>query len=259
VTTGPVSAVSKGLPSGFRLHHVETIGSTNDEAVRLAQEGASSGLIVMADRQTRGRGRLGRSWQSGSGNLHMSILLRPDCRLNAASQLSLLASVVLADVLLEGGPEGLDLTLKWPNDVLIGGAKVAGILLESAGDKTGKLAYVVLGVGLNVAWAPDEMRYRVTSLGAEGFPPRSPSEWLGDYAQSLSIWLDRWQRDGFAVVRAAWRNRSHCLGHPIRLKTDHEEIEGRFIDLTETGALLVEHADRSRSELAAGDITFLDL
>ncbi len=252
------SAPVRGLPSGFSLHHVETVGSTNDEAVRLASEGAPSGLIVFADRQTEGRGRLGRSWQSATGNLQMSILLRPDCRLSAASQLSFLAAVVLADVLTAQGPEGLNLSLKWPNDVLIDGAKVAGILLESAGGKDGELDYVVLGIGLNIAWAPAQMPYPVTSLSAVGFPPRAPWEWLGDYARSLSIWLDRWQSDGFAVVRTAWRDRSHRLGHSIRLKTDHREIEGRFIDLTDAGALLIEHADSSRSELAAGDVVFLD-
>ncbi len=258
MTVRAFTSPSEGLPPGFRLYHVDTIGSTNDEAVRFAMEGAEPGLIVLADRQTQGRGRLGRSWQSVSGNLHMSILLRPSCRLHAASQLSLLASVVLAEVLVAGGPEGLNLSLKWPNDVLIGGAKVAGILLESAGDRDGKLNYVVLGIGLNIAWAPDGLAYPVTSLNAEGFPTRSPWEWLGDYAHSLSIWLDRWQRDGFAVVRTAWRDRSHRLGQPVLLKTDRQEIEGRFVDLTDAGALLIEHADRSRSELTAGDVVFLD-
>ena len=259
MTAGATTTPPNGLPPGFTLHHVETVGSTNDEAVRFATEGADTGLIVLADRQTEGRGRLGRSWQSASGNLHMSILLRPDCRLKAASQLSLLASVVLADVLVTGGPKGLDLSLKWPNDVLIGGAKVAGILLESAGHKDGRLDYVVLGVGLNIAWAPAGLPYPVTSLSAQGFPRRSPLEWSGDYAHSLSIWLDRWQREGFAIVREAWRERSHRLGQPIRLKLGHREIEGRFIDLTDAGTLVIEHADSSRSELAAGDVVFLDL
>ena len=258
MTAGATTTPLTALPSGFRVHHVETIGSTNDEAVRFAMEGAAAGLIVSADQQTRGRGRLGRTWQSATGNLQMSILLRPDCRLYLASQLSLLASVVLADVLIASGPKGLDLSLKWPNDVLIGDAKVAGILLESAGDKDGKLDYVVLGIGLNIAFAPDGLPYPVTSLKAENFPSRSPREWLCDYAHALSIWLDRWQRDGFAVVRAAWRERSHRLGKPIRLKTGHQEIEGYFVDLTDAGALVIEHADRSRSELAAGDVVFLD-
>jgi BirA family biotin operon repressor/biotin-[acetyl-CoA-carboxylase] ligase len=187
----------------------------------------------------------------------MSILLRPECRLQEAGQLSLLAAVVLADVLVSGGPEGVNLTLKWPNDVLINGGKVAGILLESAGDKEGKLDYVVLGIGLNVAWAPDGLPYRGTTLRAEGFLPRSPWEWLGDYTHALSLWLDRWRREGFGVVKAVWRERSHCLGQPIRLKTGHQEVEGRIIDLTDGGALVIEHADHSRSEFAAGDVVFL--
>lgn len=253
-----VSAGSDDLPKGFRLCHLDSVDSTNEEAVRLASQGADSGTVVLADRQTRGRGRLGRTWQSAPGNLQMSVLLRPDCTLNAASELSLLTSVVLADVLTKRGPKSLDLTLKWPNDVLIGGAKVAGILLESASDKDGKLAHVVLGVGVNVAWAPEAVPYPVTSLGAEGFPSRSPKAWLVDYVRTLDVWLDRWQQDGFAVVRNAWRDRSYGLGRPIRLRTDREEVEGRFVDLTEAGALLIEQADGSRRELTAGDVVFVD-
>lgn len=248
----------KEAPEGFSLHHVETIGSTNDKALKLALEGAPSGTIVLADRQTEGRGRLGRYWQSEPGNLYSSFILRPDCGPGEASQLSLLAAVALADVLTELGPDDLDLALKWPNDVLIRGAKVAGILLESASDKQSKVSHVIIGMGVNVAHAPEALPYRATSLAAEGFPTRSPKAWLFDIADRLRIWLDRWQRDGFAVVRASWRIRSYGLGAPIRLQTGSEKVEGRFIDLTETGALLIERDDGKRCALSAGDIVFVD-
>ena len=253
-----LTARSHPLPQGFTLHHVETIGSTNDEAARLASSGAPSGTIVLADRQTKGRGRLGRTWQSVPGNLHASILLRPDCTLQAASELSLLAGVVLAELLARQGPDDLDLALKWPNDVLIDGAKVAGILLESGGDRGDRLAYVVIGVGVNVACSPDDMPYPVTSLAAAGFPELSPGNWLFAYISSLTIWLDQWQRDGFAVVREAWRARSHGLGGPIRLRLGQEDINGRFVDLTEGGALLIEGADGVQRELTAGDVVLAD-
>lgn len=257
----PTASVESGsieLPEGYRLHHVETVESTNDEAISLALRGAPSGAIVLADRQTRGRGRLGRSWQSMPGNLHSSILLRPDCALQEASQLSLLASVALADMLAAHLPAGPDPALKWPNDVLIGKAKVAGILLESAGDRRGGLDHVIIGVGVNVAWAPEGVAYPVTSLAAEGFPSRSPKAWLVDYVRTLAVWLDRWQRQGFPVVRTAWCSRSYGLGGPIRLRTDRDEVEGRFVDLTDAGALLIERADGSRSALTAGDVVFVE-
>ncbi|MGI9416399.1 MAG: biotin--[acetyl-CoA-carboxylase] ligase [Geminicoccaceae bacterium] len=247
-----------GLPAGFSLHHVETVGSTNDEASKLADGGAASGTVLLADRQTAGRGRLGRRWHSKPGNLHASILLRPDCALKAASQLSLLAGVALADILVDAGPSRSEIKLKWPNDVLIDGGKVAGILLESAGDKNGRLAHVILGVGVNLVWAPDDVGYTTTSLEAKGFPKRSPAAWLSAYTARLAHWLDRWRHEGFADVRNAWRARSYGLGGPIRLRLDREEVDGRFVDLTEAGALLIERADGTRRELTAGDVDFAD-
>lgn len=246
------------LPEGFSLRHLASVGSTNDEASRLAAGGAPSGTIVLADRQTAGRGRLGRVWESAPGNLHASIILRPDCPLGAASQLSLLAGVALADVLAEHGPKSLDLKLKWPNDVLIEGAKVAGILLESAADKAGRLDHVVVGIGLNLVWRPEANPYPVTSLQASGFADRSARGWITAYAASLGLWLDRWQRAGFAEVRQAWRARSYGLGGPIRLRLNRQEIDARFVDLTEKGALLIEHTDGRLSELTVGDVVFAE-
>ena len=200
------------LPEGFVLHHLDTVGSTNDEAAKLAAEGAPSGTIVLADTQTGGRGRLGRAWQSRPGNLQASFILRPDCALRSAGQLSLLAGVALAETLIKHGPDGLDLRLKWPNDVLIGGAKVAGILLESAGDRLGRLDHVVLGIGLNIDWCPTSLSYPVTSLDAVGFEPRVPKDWLSAIASSLRLWLDRWQSQGFAGVRECLAGKELWIG-----------------------------------------------
>jgi len=220
--------------------------------------GASSGLIVLADRQTSGRGRLGRSWQSAPGNLQASFVLRPDCSLSSAGQLSLLAAVALADMLGKQSPDHVDLKLKWPNDMLVDGAKVAGILLESAGDSAGRLTHVILGLGLNIAWCPLNVDYPVTSLRAAGFQEQSPKAWLSAYAISLETWLDRWQKDGFAEIREFWREWGYGLGDPIRLRLDQEDIDGRFLDLTDSGAILIEHADGTRRELMAGDVAFDD-
>jgi BirA family biotin operon repressor/biotin-[acetyl-CoA-carboxylase] ligase len=162
----------------------------------------------------------------------------------------------LAEALIEHGPDGLDLRLKWPNDVLISGAKVAGILLESAGDRSGRLDHVVLGIGLNIDWSPTVLSYPVTSLNAVGFEPRVPKDWLSAIASSLRLWLDRWQSHGFDGVREAWRARSYGLGGAIRLRLDGKDLDGRFVDLTETGALLIERPDGGRHEVTAGDVIF---
>lgn len=245
------------LPKGFTLHHVDCLGSTNDEAFKIASEGAPSGTVVMAERQQSGRGRLGRHWLSPPGNFYASIVLRPDCSLAASTGLSLLTGVALGDTLVELGPRGLDLALKWPNDVLIGGAKVAGILLENAGGDGGRPDFVVVGTGVNIRSFPtDNMTYTATSLDEAGFNPLSPLDLLSAYAHRLDIWLDRWTRDGFAVVREAWRDRAFRLGKPVRLRLVREEIDGVFVDLTEGGALVIEQADGRRREVAAGDVVY---
>lgn len=251
-------ARSEPLADGLTLYHLDSVGSTNDLASRLAGEGAPTGTIVLADRQTQGRGRVGRVWESVSGNLHASIVVRPLGSLGSAGQLSLLAAVALAETLVQHGPEGLDLKLKWPNDVLLGGAKVAGILLESAADRSGRLEHVIVGVGLNLVWAPPSAAYPVTSLGAQGFQPRSARSWIEAYARTLGNWLDRWQRDGFAEARQAWCASSYGPGSRIRLRLSGEEVDGRFIDLTDKGALLIERANGQRSELTVGDVIFAD-
>lgn len=243
------------LPDGYVLHLFDRVGSTNDEAKRLAEAGAASGQVVVGREQTKGRGRHGRSWSSPPGNLYASVLLRPDCSLAETAQLSLLASLALVEALERLGPPGLDLALKWPNDVLIRGAKTAGILLESGHAPGTAGRWVVIGSGVNVASCPDGLPYPTTALEREGFAP-APLAVLEAYLQSLDVWLARWRRSGFAAVRSAWRARCHGLGQEIRLRLEHEELLGRFVDLTSTGALLLESADGRRRELAAGDVLY---
>jgi BirA family biotin operon repressor/biotin-[acetyl-CoA-carboxylase] ligase len=247
------------LPKGFTLHHVKCIRSTNDEASNMALNGAPSGTIVMADQQLNGRGRLGRHWVSPLGNFYVSIILRPDCPVAASTGLSLLTGVALGEALTELGPDDLDLALKWPNDVLISGAKVAGILLENTAGEGGRTAFVIIGTGVNVRSAPANTSYPVTSLNEAGFQTISPLDLLATYVQKLEIWLDRWKRDGFAVVREAWRDRAFRLGSPIRLRLEREEIDCVFVDLTEGGALVIEEANGRRREVAAGDVIYQGL
>lgn len=254
----PPKASAQKLPKGFTLHHVPSIGSTNDEAVKMALDGAPSGTIIMADQQQNGRGRLGRHWASPVGNFYVSIILRPDCPIAASTVLSLLTGVALGEALVELGPDDLDLALKWPNDILINRAKVAGILLENAAAKGGRTAHVVIGTGVNLRSAPANTAYPVTSLDQAGFKTVSPLDLLAAYTQRLEIWLDRWERAGFAVVRNAWRKKAFGLGGPIRLRLEREEIDGVFVDLTEGGALVIEEANGRRREVAAGDVVYRD-
>ncbi len=244
------------LPGGFVLHRFDRVGSTNDEASRLARAGAPTGTVVVAREQSKGRGRLGRQWYSPPGNLYASIVIRPECPLAATSGLSLLAGVALGEALTALGPKGLDLGLKWPNDVLIGGAKTAGILLESTAGEAGRTAFVIIGAGVNIRRAPGDTPYPVTSLAAAGFGDLAPLDLLETYTARLAHWLDRWQREGFADVRDAWRARAQGIGERVRLRLDRDEIVGLFVDLTEGGALVIEQADGRRREVAAGDVIY---
>jgi BirA family biotin operon repressor/biotin-[acetyl-CoA-carboxylase] ligase len=246
------------LPAGFVLQAHDRLASTNDEAARLAAGGAPAGLVVTAAEQSRGRGRHGRSWASPRGNLYASVVLRPDCAMTAAAQLSLVAGLALGEALARLGPTDLDLALKWPNDVLIGGAKTAGVLLEGASDAAGRAAWVVIGTGVNLASCPDDVPYPATCLARQGFSALSPKTVLEAYLRALDRWYGRWQSSGFGAVRQAWLGRAFRLGGEIRLGLERGELRGRFLDLTDTGSLLFEQADGRRREITAGEVLDLD-
>ena len=246
------------LPGGFVLHGHDRLASTNDEALRLATAGAQARLVVVAGEQTRGRGRHGRTWASPPGNLYASVMLRPDCAMAVAAQLSLVAGLGLGEALIGLGPPDLDLALKWPNDVLIGGAKTAGILLEGASHADGRADFVVIGTGVNLVSCPDDPSYPATCLAREGFSPLTPRAVLEAYLGALDRWLGRWQSAGFGAVRQAWLALGFGLGGDIRLRLAQGELRGRFLDLTDTGALLVEQPGGRRREIATGEVLDLD-
>jgi BirA family transcriptional regulator, biotin operon repressor / biotin---[acetyl-CoA-carboxylase] ligase len=245
------------LPEGFVLHELDRVDSTNDEIRRMAEAGAPSGSVVLAGQQSSGRGRHGRSWSSPAGNLYASVLLHLEVSLAASAQLSFVAGLALADALQRHAPRGVELRLKWPNDVLIGRAKVAGILLESAGQGNGAgAAAVMIGTGVNIVSFPRETPYPATSLAEHGFAAITPRALLGAYLGALDGWLRRWREAGFAEVRAAWCARGFGLGERIRLRLAREELFGRFVDVTPSGALLLALDHGGRREIAAGDVFY---
>jgi BirA family biotin operon repressor/biotin-[acetyl-CoA-carboxylase] ligase len=247
------------LPDGFVLCELERVGSTNDEARRMAEAGAAPGLVVLAGQQTSGRGRHGRAWASPAGNLYASVLLRVDGPLAASGQLSFVAGLALADALSRHAPAGIEPRLKWPNDVLIGRAKVAGILLESVGKANGAdAASIIVGTGVNIVSSPPDTPYPATSLTEEGFAAITPRALLGAYLGALDGWLRQWREAGFAGVRAAWCARGVGLGERIRLRLEREELLGRFVDVTTGGALLLDLEGGGRREIAAGDVFYRD-
>lgn len=225
---------------GQVLHWYEELGSTSDRAKELADEGAEHGAVVVAEAQTAGRGRRGRSWASPARrNLYFSVVLRPELPPARAAELTLVASVALCDVLRQAGVQA---GIKWPNDLLASRGKIAGVLTELAAEPD-RVHWVVLGVGINVNARledfPEEIRGEATSVLLERGQAAPRALFAAACFTALEDWLDRHAEEGFGVVRAAWRERNVTLGREVIVKADGREIVGTAEDIDDSGALLV--------------------
>ena len=241
------------LPQGYRLVSFDSTGSTNDEAKRLARGAAPEGTLVWALEQTAGRGRRGRVWVSPRGNLYASLIVRPDCPAGRAAQLGFVTALALGDALRAKLPVIQGLSYKWPNDVLMHGRKLAGILLESETGAGGELAFVVIGVGVNLVSSPPEVEFSATSASEEGFDPPSSAALLEEFTKHFRSWLKRWRMTGFAPVRTAWLAGATPLGELIRVRLESGTLCGRFVDIDHEGALLLETASERR-RISVGEI-----
>ena len=227
---------------------VEATGSTNDDVRELAREGAEEGLWLRALRQTGGRGRQGRAWESPSGNLHASTLVRLRDGDPPAASLALVAAVALYEAVEAIVPGAEGLTLKWPNDLLLGGDKLAGILLERHED------VVVIGIGANLASHPELSDRPTTSLAAHGISC-PPDLLLRDLAEGFDAWLGRWRSSGLAPVRKTWLAYGHGKGAALSVHDPAGAlIEGTFAGLALDGALRLRLADGAERVIHAGDV-----
>jgi BirA family biotin operon repressor/biotin-[acetyl-CoA-carboxylase] ligase len=237
----------------FLVRHHAQLDSTNEEAKRLAASGCAHGTVIWADEQTAGHGRYNRPWHSPPGNLFVSVVLRPSARASRGAELGFLAAVVVAECVVGLLPRPDPVALKWPNDVQIDGAKVAGILPEalSGGER---LTWAVLGVGLNLADAPTDTPYRATSLRAHGATV-TPEGGLQAFLMLLGQWLQRWEGAGFAPVRTAWLARAQGLGQEVTVTLGNRQERGIFRDLDADGAMILETGNGPR-RITAGDVAF---
>jgi BirA family biotin operon repressor/biotin-[acetyl-CoA-carboxylase] ligase len=240
------------LPSFYRLVSHERVASTNDEAKRLAAEGAPAGTLVWARVQTAGRGRQGRVWVSPAGNFYASLILRPAVPVATAAQLGFATALAIADACLAFAPEAA-ISLKWPNDVLLARRKLAGLLLESQSRGDGALDWLVLGVGINLSTYPVEVEYPATALAATGADVTAEAL-LGAFAASFLAWCDRWREGaGFATIRAEWLARAQGLNQRIRVRLPKETRDGIFAGLDTDGALLLDIGS-GRQRITAGEV-----
>jgi BirA family transcriptional regulator, biotin operon repressor / biotin---[acetyl-CoA-carboxylase] ligase len=256
----PAAALASALTArgGPRLAAVEwheEIGSTSDRVKDLARAGAPAWTVVLADRQSGGRGREGRAWASPPGGLYLSVLLRPE--IPRVSLLPLAAGVAVAEAVRE---LGVRCELKWPNDVLVGGRKLAGILAEASSGGTG-VEWIVLGIGVNVATSqdqlPEALRDTATSLVGSGAPDASATQVAAATLARLAAWCEA-LREAPARVVAAWR--SHAVpwwGEPVVVRTGGGERRGRLAGIDDAGALVLETEAGERVRLVSGEVSRL--
>ena len=238
---------------GFRLAAVESIGSTNDEALDRAAAGDAGRLWIVADTQTRGRGRRGRRWLSPPGNLYATLLLIDAGPVARLAELGFVAGVAIASTLRDLGLPAGQFAIKWPNDLVAGGAKFAGILLEARQVPAGPHATVV-GIGVNCAWHPDDLAYPATDLTALMRRAVTPGDVFAPLSRRMVGMLDLWDRgDGFAKIREIWLDFAAGVGELIRVDAGARSHEGVFETLDPRGRLLL-GTNRGTIAIEAGDI-----
>ena len=236
----------------------DELESTNAEARRLAETGEGGPLWIAARRQTAGRGRRGRAWESAPGNLAATLLAVTELPPAEAAQLSFVTALAVADLACAFVPDDL-VRLKWPNDVLVDGAKVSGILIESGPQSNGGL-WLAIGVGINLSQAPQDLPYPATALAAhlraDAATP-TPEAALARLAGLMAARVDQWRDEGFAAVRRDWLGRAAGMGQPCTARMgDGSAVTGVAEGLDIDGALLLRMDDGQVRRIAAGDVFF---
>jgi len=241
-----------GSPGATPVVRFDAVGSTNAEA--LAAAGGPAPRWFVARTQTTGRGRRGRPWRSEPGNLYASLLLSDIGPLSRQPELCFVAALALYDaVRAVSGIDPLRIRLKWPNDVLVDGAKLAGILLEGTvlpGGRNG----TVIGFGVNCAHNPSDTPYATTNLGAVGYPTE-PEALLAALDAAMMARVAQWDGGaGFAETREAWVRRALGLGRPVTVRLGERQSEGVFEALDFSGAMVLRRPDGARETISAGDV-----
>ena len=244
---------------GHQLYYYEEIGSTNDEAFRLGLAGEPEGTALIAEKQNAGKGRMQRVWHSPAGsNIYTSIILRPQIEPAKAPQISILAGVAVAEVLDSYCPDRIK--LKWPNDVLIDGKKVCGILSQIQ-TSASEVDFIVLGMGINVniiySQFPQEICNLATSLVIETGREISRQELIISLYENLAKWYKQLLKDGFCRIKEKWLSMSPMIGEPVQVMFQEESVSGTAIGLDENGSLILLVAGNKEYKVLAGDATIV--
>jgi BirA family transcriptional regulator, biotin operon repressor / biotin---[acetyl-CoA-carboxylase] ligase len=228
------------------VRHYASIDSTNTEARRLFETGERGPLFLLADEQTQGKGRMERNWVSAKGNCHSTLLLPLRSDISVIPQIGFVAALAVADVVAKYA----SVQIKWPNDVLINGAKVSGILSEVVSQSP---LTVAVGCGINVEHAPTGLAYPATHITAYGSATRDNV--FADYRTSLAHWIAMWDEGhDFETIRLAWLQRAIGIGETVSMTIAETKIQGRFEGLNAQGAVIIKDPNNRTHMLLSGDL-----
>ncbi len=255
--------IEKGLRTrrlGKKIHYLSEVDSTNLYARKLAEEGEAEGQIVIAESQSRGKGRMGRNWISPANlNLYLSAVLRPKIPPLHAPQITLMSAVALAETVQGFGPFSPE--IKWPNDILVGGKKLAGILTESSCSPD-RILFVVLGIGVNLNFSreqmPESIREGATSLMILAGKPVDRAEFARQLIQNLDRCYGDLEERGFPFMAERWRSFFRLGGKRVRVEIPDQPILGKALGIDGDGALLLEDESGALQRIVAGDVIPLE-
>ncbi|MCC8418531.1 MAG: biotin--[acetyl-CoA-carboxylase] ligase [Rickettsia endosymbiont of Glossina mortisans submortisans] len=262
----------------FKLIVFDGIDSTSSEAMRTAKSGiVDSNYAVLAKSQTKARGRSGKNWQSRVGNLHVSLLIKPNKELELLPQLSFVTALAVYDCMSSrglstgsskpttngavscfldpvGGLRDDIIQLKWPNDVLVNGRKIAGILLESV--KVENNYYLIIGIGINITYHPDNIDQPTTSLISENLPPIEPQALLKKLIKNFEKYYQIWHNNGFSFIRESWLKHAYKLHENISVKHQNKLITGFFKDIDNTGRIILQLPSKKIISFSTAELFF---
>ena len=254
-----VEGIKRNLSARFigaDIYLFDAIDSTNDYALKLAKEGAKEGTVVLSESQSKGKGRLGRSWFSPSGaNIYLSIILRPQMPTSQIPLLTFAAAIAVAKSIRD--VTNLDADIKWPNDILIRGKKVAGILSEMGAEKD-KVNFAIVGIGINVNLdkkdIPLELIDKATSIKIESNSLIDRTNLICRIIENLEEWYNLFERKGINDIIKEWKRLAITIGRDVKVQSGNSFVEGRAVDIDENGALLIKDRDGIIQRVLSGDI-----
>lgn len=242
------------MPPGVGALFYEECGSTNTVAADMAEAGQTGPVWVTAGTQSAGRGRKGRAWVSETGNLYTSLLLRPNLQAKDLGPVPFIVSLAIRDALISVGVPAEHVHCKWPNDVLVADKKVSGVLIESSAKAGGAIDHLIIGIGVNLAFHPNDAIFPATNLKAEIGRQLSPKEFLVALSATMLKRFNDWDVQDFSAIRDEWSTAAWGLGATRTINTVENTFEAELIGLDGEGGLVVRLPDGNQRTIVTADV-----